>query len=177
MPRIAAAWLDELPETVAAALRAPSGELANLLHMLANSPAALQGYLGLAGALGQGSLSAQTKKRIALAVSEINACDYCLSGHTYAARRMQLSDTEITANRSGASNDLKADAALRLVAKITRARGHVSEEDVRVFLEAGYTEAQLVEIIALIALYTLGNYLNNTAGTEIDFPLIHARNF
>lgn len=87
------------------------GSVPNLFRVVASSPAALEGYLGLSGALSKGLLSAQTRERIALAVAEINGCGYCLAAHTYIARNAaKLDDAEITANRNGASNDPKADA-------------------------------------------------------------------
>ena len=94
----------------------------NLFRIVANSPAALEGYLGFSGALGKGALAAQTRERIALAIAEVNDCGYCLSAHTYIARNLaKLDDAEITANRSGASNDVKADAAVRFA--VTLAQG------------------------------------------------------
>lgn len=76
--------------------------------------------MSLSGALGKGELAAATRERIALAVAEMNGCDYCLSAHTYLARNVaKLDDAEITANRNGASNDIKADAAVRFAVKVT----------------------------------------------------------
>ncbi len=73
----------------------------------------------MSGALGKGALPAATRERIALAVAEVNGCDYCLSAHTYLGKNLaKLDDAEITANRSGASNDPKADAAVRFAAKV-----------------------------------------------------------
>ena len=158
------------------AVKRETGAIPNMFLMLANSPAALQGYLGLDAALAQGSISPETRARIALAVAEINGCDYCLSARTYLARtRAKLDNAEITANRSGASNDLHADAAVRFAAKIVRRRGQVSAEDVSAFRAAGYSDAAVFEVIALTALSSFANYLNQVTRTEIDFPRITAR--
>ena len=81
----------------------------------------------------------------------------------------------MTANRSGASNDVKADAAVRFASKVLRQRGHVSDDDVRAVRAAGYTDAQIVEIVQHVALNTWTNYVNNVAKTEIDFPVVTAR--
>ena len=59
------------------------GMVPNLFRVVANSPAAPEGYLGLSGALTKGSLPAATRERIALAVVEVNGCRYCLSAHSY----------------------------------------------------------------------------------------------
>ena len=64
------------------AVKKQLGVVPNLFRVVGNSPAALEGYLGLNGALGKGELEAATRERIALAVAEVNACDYCLSAHT-----------------------------------------------------------------------------------------------
>jgi len=152
------------------------GSVPNLFRVIANSPAALEGYFGLNGALAKGTLDARTRERIALAVAEINACGYCLSAHTYLAKAIAtLDDGEITANRSGASNDPKADAAVRFAAKVVRERGHVTDADVSAVKAAGFDDAEVVEIVAQVALNTLTNYVNEVAGTEIDFPAIQLR--
>ncbi len=57
-----------------------------MFRAIANSPAALEGYLGLNGALAKGTLEPATRERIALAIAEVNGCDYCASAHTYPAR-------------------------------------------------------------------------------------------
>jgi uncharacterized peroxidase-related enzyme len=158
------------------AVKQQFGIVPNLFRLVANSPASLEGYLGLFGALSKGALPAQTRERIALAVAEINGCDYCLSAHTYLGKNLaKLDDAEITANRNGASNDPKADAAVRFAAKVTRARGHVSEEDLRAVKLAGYDDAQVIEIVLHVALNTWTNYINEVAKTDIDFPVVNAQ--
>lgn len=149
------------------------GSVPNLFRVASSSPAALEGYLGMNGALAKGTLPAATRERIALAIAEINGCEYCLSAHTYLGKNVaKLDDAEITANRNGASNDPKADAAVRFAAKVARARGHVSDDDVRAVRAAGYDDAQIVEIVQHVALNTWTNYLNEVARTEIDFPVV-----
>lgn len=158
------------------AVKKQLGVVPNLFRLVANSPAALEGYLGLSAALGKGALAPQTRERIALAVAEINGCDYCLSAHSYLGRNLaKLDDAEIAANRAGGSNDAKADAAVRFAAKVVRLRGHVGEEDVRALKDAGYSDAQLVEIVMHVALNTWTNYINEVGKTEIDFPVATAR--
>jgi uncharacterized peroxidase-related enzyme len=157
------------------AVKQQLGVVPNLFRLVANSPAALEGYVGLIGALGKGALAAATRERIALAVAEINACSYCLSAHTYLGQHVaKLDDAEIAANRGGGSNDPKADAAVRFAAKIVRERGHVTEGDLRAVKSAGYDEAQVIEIVLHVALNTWTNYINEVAKTEIDFPVAPA---
>lgn len=152
------------------------GSVPNLFRVIAASPAALEGYFGLNGALGKGSLDAKTRERIAIAVAEINSCGYCLSAHTYLGKNLaKLDDAEVTANRNGASNDPKADVAVRFAAKVVRERGHVSDADVQAVKAAGYDDAQIVEIVVHVALNTLTNYVNEVAKTDVDFPVVQPR--
>ncbi len=152
------------------------GVVPNVFRLAANSPAALRGYLDLLGALNKGALPAPTRERIALAVAEVNGCSYCLSAHTYLGRNLaKLDDAEMAANRNGGSNEQKADAAVRFAVKVARARGHVSEDDLRAVKLAGYDDAQVIEIVQHVALNTWTNYINEVAKTDIDFPLVTAR--
>lgn len=173
------AAIDAAPEAsrpLLEAVKKQLGSVPNLFRIVANSPAALEGYLGLNGALAKGALDARTRERIALAVAEINGCSYCLSAHTYLGKnRAKLDDAEIAANRAGASNDAKADAAVRFAASVARNRGQVSDAEVQAVKAAGYSDAQLVEIVAHVALNTLTNYVNEVLGTEIDFPVVRAK--
>lgn len=158
------------------AVKKQLGIAPNLFRLVANSPAALEGYVNLSGALSKGELPAATRERIALAVAEINGCDYCLSAHTYLGRNVaKLDDAEITANRNGTSNDIKAAAAVRFAAKVTQLRGHVTDQDFSAIKAAGYTDAQIIEIVQHVALNTWTNYVNTVAQTEIDFPVVNAR--
>ncbi len=152
------------------------GVVPNMFRLVSNSPAALEGYLGLSGALNKGALPAATRERVALAVAEVNGCDYCLSAHTYLGKNLaKLDDAEMTANRSGVSNEPKADAAIRFAAKLARERGRVGEEDLRAVKSAGYDDAQVIEIVLHVALNTWTNYINVAAKTDIDFPVVTAR--
>ena len=159
------------------AIQAQLGVVPNLFRLVSNSPAALEGYLGLSGALAKGALPAQTRERIALAVAQINGCDYCLAAHTYLGKTLaKLDDGEITANRRGGSTDAKADAAVRFAAKIARSRGRTDGADLQAVRAAGYDDAQIVEIVLHVALNTWTNYINLVGATDIDFPATQALN-
>jgi len=172
------ASIEAAPEGSRAGLEAVArqlGSVPNLFRVVANSPAALGGLLGLEGAASKGRLGARTLERIALAVAEVNACGYCLSAHTYIARNLaKLDDAEITANRNGLSNDPQAAAAVRFAVQIAQARGHVSDAQVAAARAAGFDDAQLVEIVQAVVLNTYTNYINEVARTQIDFPVVGA---
>ena len=105
-------------------------------------------------------------------VAEVNGSRYCLSAHSYLGKTLaKLDEAEILANRHGTSNDPKAAAAVRFAVAVTKARGHVSDDDLRAVRLAGYDDAQVTEIVLHVALNTLTNYINEVALTEIDFPV------
>jgi uncharacterized peroxidase-related enzyme len=158
-------------------VKAKLGSVPNLFRLLAVSPAALEGYLGLSGALGKGSLDARTRERIALAVAEFNGCGYCTSAHAFIGKNLAgLSDAEIAANRNGSSTDDRAAAAVRFAVKVVETRGQVSDADVAAIRVAGYSDAEVIEVVLHVALNTLTNYVNEVAETTIDFPAVKARN-
>ncbi|MBI1169957.1 carboxymuconolactone decarboxylase family protein [bacterium] len=153
-------------------VRKQLGSAPNLFRVVANSPAGLEGYLGLSTALAKGTLPAATRERIALAVAEINGCAYCLSAHSFLAKNLaKLDEAEIVANRRGHSGDPKAEAAVRFAVRVVEARGHVSDDDLRAVKLAGYDDGQVVEIVLHVALNTLTNYVNEVAQTVVDFPM------
>jgi uncharacterized peroxidase-related enzyme len=153
------------------AVKRQLGVVPNLMKLLGNSPAALEGYLNLNGALSKGALDAKTRERIALAIAEINGCNYCLSAHTYLGKNVaKLDDAEIVVNRSGGSSDPKAAAAVRFAVRVLEERGHVDDADFNAVKAAGFTQAEIIEIVLHVALNSLTNYINVVAQTEIDFP-------
>ena len=157
-------------------VKAKLGSVPNLFRLLAVSPAALEGYLGLSGALGKGSLDARTRERIALAVAEFNGCGYCTSAHAFIGKNMAgLSDAEIAANRNGGSTDDRAAAAVKFAVKVVAARGQVADADVASIRLAGYSDAEVVEIVLHVALNTLTNYVNEVAETTIHLPAVKVR--
>jgi uncharacterized peroxidase-related enzyme len=153
------------------AVKKQLGSVPNLFRLTATSPATLEGYLSLNGALGKGALNAATRERIALAVSEVNGCGYCLAAHSYLGKNLaKLSDAEITANRKGHSSDAKAEAAVTFAVKVAKNRGAVSEKELAAVTSAGYSNAEALEIVAHVALNTLTNYINEVFKTDVDFP-------
>jgi uncharacterized peroxidase-related enzyme len=156
------------------AVRKQLGVVPNSFRVLALSPAALQGLLGLNGALAK-ALDLKTRERIAIAVAQSNKCDYCLSAHSYIGLNLAKMDTaEIASNRQGTSADSKANAAVGFAIKVNEERGNVSDADVQAVRAAGFTDAQIIEIVAVVAENIFTNLLNIVAGTEIDFPVVLA---
>ena len=178
MPRIPPLSTEDAPEAAQPMLKGLEqlGQVSNFLRTVANSPAALEGYLGLIRGLSKSSLPPGIARSIALAIAEYNGSDYSLSSNVHLARTAEkLCDAEITANRNGFSNSPKAEAAVRFGLAVARARGHVSPEQLDALITAGYSHAQAVEIVHHVALAILSSYLNEVAGTVIDFPVVHTR--
>ena len=152
------------------------GVVPNLMKLVGHSPAALEGYLSLNGALAKGKLDVQMRERIALAVAEYNGCDYCLAAHDYLGRNVaRLSGSEIDAARDGRSQDSRADAALRFARQVAESHGRVSDIDLAALRAVGFDEAGVIEIVVNVALNVLTNYVNNVAQTDIDFPKVSTR--
>jgi uncharacterized peroxidase-related enzyme len=150
------------------------GVVPNMFRLIAQSPAALQGFSSNNASLAK-TLDVKTRERIALAVAQANACDYCLSAHAYLGLNLaKISPEEIALNRAGGSGDAKANAAVRFATKIVRKRGHVSDADVGAVRDAGFSDGEIVEIIAVVAENIFTNLLNIVAETDIDFPVVRA---
>jgi uncharacterized peroxidase-related enzyme len=150
------------------------GMVPNMMRTMAQSPRVLEGYLGLSGALGRGLLPAALQEQIALAVAEANACDYCLSAHSALGRGAGLSDAQVDASREGRAVDLKASAALRFALAVLRRRGGISDAELADVRAAAFTDGEIAEIIAHVALNVFTNYFNRACETEIDFPRVTA---
>lgn len=166
----------EASKPLLAAIHKQLGVVPNLMKLVGHSPAALEGYLSLNGALGKGHLSVQLRERIALAIAEYNGCDYCLSAHDYLGRNVaKLSTRELDAAREGRSEDASTEAALQFALCVAQSRGRVNDADIAKLRLAGFDEASLVEIVANVAVNVLTNYINNVAQTDIDFPVVRAK--
>lgn len=144
----------------------------NMTRTMANSPAVLEGYLNFSGALGAGSLNAKLREQLALTVAEANACEYCLSAHTAIGKMVGLQADELAASRRATSSDPHVEAALRFAREIVVTRGAVNNEDVNRVRAAGYSEGEIAEIIAHVALNIFTNYFNTVAQTVVDFPKV-----
>jgi uncharacterized peroxidase-related enzyme len=154
------------------AVQAQLGVVPNFLRVLAHSPKALAGFLGLYGALGAASIDKPTQERIALAVAEGNACEYCLSAHTAIGRRAGLSNEEMLLNRRGSSADAKAAAAVALAVVLNERTGGIATSDLDAARHAGLTDGEIVEVIAVVALNLFTNILGKSLRVDIDFPKV-----
>ncbi len=148
------------------------GGVPNLFRVAAQSPSVLEGMVGLFGAVAKGRLPVGTREAIALVVSEIDGCDYCLSAHTVLGKRADLSDEAMTKARAGKGDEPRLAAAVGLARAIVETRGHVAEADLGDARRAGLSDGEILEVVANVALTTFTNYLNEVATTDIDFPVV-----
>jgi uncharacterized peroxidase-related enzyme len=154
------------------AIQSQLGIVPNFLKVFANSPAALRAFLGLHGIANEGSLEPQTRERIALALAQQNACEYCLSAHTAIGKKAGLNGDEISANRAGSSQDAKAAVAVKLARSLAEHTGEITTAELVEAREAGYSDADIVEIITHVGLNNLTNMLGKASRLEIDFPKV-----
>jgi uncharacterized peroxidase-related enzyme len=146
----------------------------NMMAAFANSPIAFNAWAALLGSLSK-ALDVKTRDSIGLAVSEVNGCNYCLTVHSFTAEHMaKLSADEIILARKGLAKDPKRNAALQFARKVIETRGHVTDGDLAAVRAAGFTEANVIEIVALVAMYSLTNFFNNVFDPEKDFPAVAA---
>lgn len=167
-PKSATGEAKVLLDTVQASL----GAVPNFVRVLANSSAALNAFLGLHHIAGAGLLDPKTRERIALAVAEQNACQYCVSAHTAIGRKAGLDNQEMLANRTGRSSDAKAEAALSFARALLEHSGEVSKAEFDAVRAAGHSDGEIVEIITHVAMNILTNFLGKSTQIEIDFPRI-----
>lgn len=158
-----------------AIIQSQLGMVPNFLKVFANSPVALKAFLGLYGVAGAGSLDAQTRERIALALAQQNSCEYCLSAHTAIGQQAGLTDMEIAANRAGSSRDSRAAVAVKFARSLVEHKGEVTTAEIIEVRDAGYSDADIVEIITHVGMNILTNILGKASRVEIDFPKVELK--
>jgi len=153
-------------------VKAKFGAVPNSLKVMANSPAVLKALLSFDGAIEGGMLPFETRNQIAIMVSEIHKCPYCLSVFTYIGKNGGVDDHSLQSCRMAGSTDPKIDAALKFAKAIVKSRGDIKSEDFDKVKSAGYSDGEIEEIVANVGLYTFSNYFTLVTKTEVDFPLV-----
>lgn len=154
------------------ATMAQLGRVPNLYAAMANSSAALDGYLSFRGALGKGVLSVPMRERIALLTATINDCGYCVSAHTFRGAKVGLSANELAATQESKSDDPRATAALQFVESLLRRQGKISDAEFANVKASGWSDEEIGEIVAHVALNVFSNYFNHVATPVLDFPAV-----
>ena len=146
----------------------------NMMRVMANSPAILGAYLRFNQAFEETKMTAKLRALITTAVAEVNGCDYTLSVAMVLGRHVGLSTQELNAAREIEASDPKTAAALSFAARLVQERGRVPAVEVEQLRAYGFSDEEIVEIVALVALNIFRNYLNLVAETEIDFPAVRS---
>ena len=146
------------------------GKVPNMMRAMGNSPAALAGYLSLSGELAKGALTARQREQIALTVGQANGCDYCVSAHSALGKLAGLTPDQIRDARLASAVDKKDDALLRFTRKLVNERGHVAGSELQELRDHGFTDGDIAEVVAHVALNIFTKYFNHVADPEIDFP-------
>ena len=142
----------------------------NVFKNMANSPAAVDAYLGMSGALKGGLLTDAEREAIALAVSQANDCQYCLAAHTGLAKMAGLTPDQMLAARRGNLDDAKLHTLVTFARNLNEKRGWLEDTDLIAMRSAGYTDGHIAETVAVYAMTIFSNYFNHVNDTDVDIP-------
>ena len=146
------------------------GFVPNLYAYFAKSETALADYLAFQNR--KSTLKAKEREVINLVVSQVNGCRYCQSAHTVLGKMNGFTDDQVIELRKGtASFDAKLDALVKFAKSVTENRGRATQESKDAFFAAGYTEANLVDVVIVVGDKIISNYIHNLTEFEIDFPV------
>lgn len=146
------------------------GFVPNLYAYFAKNETALGDYLAFQNR--KSTLTGKEREVVNLVTSQINGCRYCQSAHTVLGKMSGFTDEQVLEIRRGtASFNDKLDALAKLTASIVKNKGRAASDLVEGFFEAGYTEANLIDVIIVVGDKIISNYLHNLTEFEIDFPL------
>jgi uncharacterized peroxidase-related enzyme len=151
-------------------LEKTKGKVLNIFKGMGNSPAALKAYLDMAQTLSEGELTPEDREAAYLAVSQSNNCNYCLSAHVMLAKKAGMTDDQIKAIRKFDPLSPKHKALVTFLRRVMETKGFVKDADVSAVRSAGYTDGQIAESIAFIALATYSNFFNHVYDTPLDLP-------
>ncbi len=154
------------------AVKGKLGIVPNMTRVMAVSPVVLEAYLGFSGALAAGLLDAKTREELALVTAQENRCNYCLSAHTAIGRMVGLNHDEMVASREGNGTSPRTTAALAFAKRVLATKGEINEADLATVRDAGFSEGEIAEIIAHVALNVFTNYFNVATAVDIDFPKV-----
>ena len=173
MPRLPLRALDDAPDASKSGLelsQKANGFLPNLVRLLANAPVALEAYQTLSGINARSGLRLAEREAIQITAAATHGCGFCVAGHTIVAyKRAHLSETVVNALRN---NVHVPDERLNSIAEFTRAvirsRGNVNDDELKAFQEAGFTDANALEVVLGVSLATLCNFANNLGRSDLN---------
>jgi AhpD family alkylhydroperoxidase len=175
MPRVPVHTLDDAPEQTRPTLEGLQNKMGRLLNIhaeMAHSPVVLAAYAAMQEAIAKhGTFDPPTREAIALAVGAVDRCDYCQSAHTLGGKAAGLDADRMLAIRAGRpTGDDALDALLAVVREAATEVGEVQDTTWKQAQEAGWSDEQLTETFAHLAVNLYTNYFNHYVGTELDVP-------
>lgn len=159
-------------KTVLDDITATFGTTPAMFRAVANSPAALRMLWAGFGALGGGTLGARLGEQVAVLVADRNRCDYCLAAHTALGRKAGVSREDMSEAQAGRSDDPRTAAALTFAEKLVVDRAQVGDDDMADLRAAGFSDEDVVELVAHVALNLFTNYVNVALDVPVDFPAV-----
>lgn len=145
------------------------GFVPNLIGNMVHAPATAKAYIALGELVAQTSFDATEQQVILLAVSRYNECDYCMGAHSAISAMQKVPADVVESIRTDQPiSDTKLEALRAFTAAVVEQRGLLSEAQTGSFLEAGYNQAQILEVVLGVAMKTISNYTNHIANTELD---------
>lgn len=175
MPRINSVTPEEAGPKVKLifdALKKKNGKIANIFLHMGTAPAVLEGYVALSDAANHTSLNPLIREQIALAVSQSNQCNYCLSAHTAIGKAAGLKEDEILSARKGVAKAPKEQALLTFAKLIAEKNGKIEDKDLEALKKAGVNDEEILDVLLVVIQTTFTNYFNHLADPQIDFPKV-----
>ena len=151
-------------------LKGALGFVPNLYAYYAKNNTALADYLALQNR--KSTLKAKEREIINLVTSQINGCRYCQSAHTALGKMNGFSEDQILEIRGGsAAFDAKLDALTQFTKSVVENKGNASQSAKDAFFAAGYSEANMIDVVMVVGDKIISNYIHNLTGFAIDFPI------
>lgn len=155
--------------------KAQFGGVINLFQVAGAAPNVLKGILALNKELNTGGeLTARQTELVAMLVSALNRCDYCVNVHMQVGKSAGVSEADMLLALEAKAADASEQALLAYTDALVRGRGLVSDAVYNAARSAGFSEKALLEVIGVVGLYTTLQYIRHVGDPEQDFPIVTA---
>lgn len=160
-------------QTLLQGIKSSYGFIPNLFTYMAAAPVTIEAYLALNQLIGKSSLSPAQAQTALLAASLANNCDFCAVAHRAMGKKAGVKSQTVEAllNQSPI-NDPKDHALVELVQLLVRERGQLADGSLQTFFAAGFNQQQVFELILVVTIKTLSNYINHLTKPEVNPELI-----
>ncbi|MGH1350518.1 MAG: carboxymuconolactone decarboxylase family protein [Methyloligellaceae bacterium] len=149
------------------------GGVINLFQIAGNAPNVLKGILALNKSVNRESeLTGKQVELVAMLVSALNRCDYCVNVHMQVGKGQGLSESELLEAMAGTSRNAADQSLLNYTNEVVRNRGMVSSNTFEAARSAGFSDKALLEVIGVIGLYTTLQYIRHVGNPDHDFPIV-----